>query len=322
MKAVRVYQPGGPEVLRYEEVATPDPGQGEALVEIEVAGVNFIDTYHREGLYKLDLPFTAGVEAAGTVRSVGAGVGEVKPGDRVAYALSVGSYAEAAVVPSWKLVPLPSEVDFQAGAAAMVQGMTAHYLAHGSYPLRAGQTALVHAAAGGVGLLLVQIAKMRGARVIGTVSSQVKAELVRQAGADATIIYTDTDFQEEVKRRTGGKGVEVVYDSVGKTTLEKSLDCLSPRGYLVLFGQSSGPALPLDPQVLNDKGSLFLTRPSLAHYASTRQELLSRANDVLGWISSGKLKIRIGETFSLAEAARAHQALQGRQTTGKVLLIP
>ncbi len=322
MKAIRVYQPGGPEVLKYEEVETPNPGPGEALVEIEVSGVNFIDTYHREGLYKLDLPFTIGVEAAGTVRSVGPSVEEVKPGDRVAYALSVGSYATAAVVPSWKLVPLPSTVNFQTGVAAMVQGMTAHYLTHGSYPLGAGQTALIHAAAGGVGLLLVQIAKMLGAHVIGTVSNQAKAELVRQAGADSVIIYTETDFREEVKRWTGGKGLEVVYDSVGKTTLEKSLDCLRPRGYLVLFGQSSGPGLPLDPQVLNDKGSLFLTRPSLVHYAATRQELLSRANDVLGWINSGKLKIRIGKTFSLSEAALAHQALQGRQTTGKVLLIP
>ena len=322
VKAIRVHQLGDPPVLKYEEVPQPEPGPEEALVEIEAGGVNFIDTYHRRGLYKVDLPFTPGVEAAGTVGAVGPGVSEVKPGDRVAYALSIGSYAEFAVAPAWQLVPLPSEVDFQTAAGAMVQGMTAHYLAYGTYPLRAGETALIHAAAGGLGLLLVQIAKMLGVRVIGTVSSESKVELAREVGADEIIIYTEQDFEEEVRRLTDGEGVEVVYDGVGKTTFEKGLNCLKPRGYLVLFGQASGPVPPLDPQVLNQKGSVFLTRPSLHHYTLTRGELLSRANDVLKWIASGELTVRIGHTFPLADAARAHEALQGRQTTGKVLLIP
>ncbi|MDR5694494.1 MAG: quinone oxidoreductase [Armatimonadota bacterium] len=322
MKAIRVHSHGGPEVLRYEEVPQPAPGKGEALVRIMAAGVNYIDTYHRRGLYQVPLPFTPGVEAAGVVEDVGPEVSEVQVGDRVAYTGPLGAYAEYAVVPASRLVKLPEGIDFSTAAAVLLQGMTAHYLTHSTYPLKPGDIALVHAAAGGVGLLLVQVAKMRGARVIGTVSTEEKAALAKEAGADEVILYTKQDFEAEVKRLTDGRGVHVVYESVGKDTFEKSLNCLLPRGYLVLFGQSSGPVPPFDPQILNQKGSLFLTRPTLQHYVATREELLQRAGDVLGWVASGKLKVRIDSTFPLGEAAEAHRRLESRQSAGKILLKP
>ncbi len=322
MKAVRVHRPGGPEALTLEEIERPAPGRGEALVRLEAIGVNYIDVYHRSGLYPLAAPFTPGSEGAGVVEAVGEGVTEVRPGDRVAYAMQMGAYAGYAVVPAWKLVPLPAGIDARQGAAAMLQGMTAHYLTHSTYPLGAGETALVHAAAGGVGLVLVQMAKRRGARVIGTVSTEAKAKLAREAGADAVILYTEKDFAEETKRLTGGRGVDVVYDSVGRDTFEKGLGVLRPRGYMVLFGQSSGPVLPFDLGRLSAAGSLFVTRPNLSHYTATRAELLARAGDVLGWVASGKLALRIERAYPLAEAAAAHADLAGRKTTGKLLLIP
>jgi len=322
MKAIRVHEFGGPEVLSYEDVPLPEPGPGEARVRIEVAGVNFIDVYHRTGLYPGQLPITLGVEGAGVVDAVGPGVSEVRPGDRVAYAMQPGSYAEYAVVQAWKLVPVPDDLETRQAAAVMLQGMTAHYLSHSTYPLKPGDTALVHAAAGGVGHLLVQMARRRGARVIGTVSTEEKARLAREAGADEVILYTQVDFEEEVRRLTGGRGVHVVYDSVGKTTFDKSLNCLARRGYLVLYGQSSGPVGPFDPQILNAKGSLFLTRPSLGHYVADRGELLGRASDLFAWMIAGELQVRIDRTFPLAEAGEAHRYLEGRQTKGKVLLIP
>ncbi|MFZ1060484.1 MAG: quinone oxidoreductase [Candidatus Rokuibacteriota bacterium] len=322
MKAIRVKTLGGPEVLTLEDIPDPKPGPGEAVVKLEAAGVNFIDVYYRTGLYKAQLPITLGVEGGGVVTEVGASVTEVKVGDRVAYSGVLGSYAQFAAVPAARLVKLPEGLDGKAGAAAMLQGMTAHYLSHATYPLKPGDWCLVHAAAGGVGLLLCQMAKMRGARVIGTVSTEAKAKLARAAGADEVILYTTQDFEAEVKRITGGAGVPVVYDSVGKTTFDKSLNCLAPRGVMVLYGQSSGPVPPLDPAILNRKGSLFLTRPSLVHHTATRQELLQRSGDVLGWIKAGKLKLRIDLTLPLAQAADAHRQLEGRQTTGKVLLIP
>lgn len=322
MKAMRVHDFGGPEVLKYEDIAIPEPKAGEARVAIEAIGVNFIDVYHRTGLYPLRRPFTLGMEAAGVVDSIGEGVSEVKPGDRVAYAMVPGAYAEYAIVPAARLVPVPDGVDPKTAAAVMLQGMTAHYLTRSTYPLKEDTTALVHAAAGGAGLLLVQMAKMLGARVIGTVSSEAKAELARQAGADEIILYTQTDFLAEVKRIMNGKGVHVVYDSVGATTFEKSLDCLRPRGYLVLFGQSSGPVPPFDPGKLAAKGSLFLTRPSLAHYTLDRAELLQRAKDLFGWIQTGKLKVRIDSVLPLKDAAEAHRRLEARRTTGKVVLVP
>ncbi len=322
MKAVRVHSPGGPEVLRYEDIPDPQPQRGEALVRIEAAGVNFIDVYHRTGLYKAPLPVTLGQEAAGTVESVAPGVEDPRPGDRVAWAGVFGAYAEKAAVPADRLVRLPEGVSLRQGAAAMLQGMTAHYLACVTYPLRTGETCLVHAAAGGVGLLLTQIAKLRGARVIGTVSTQEKARLAREAGADAVIDYTKQDFQAEVERLTGGKGVQVVYDSVGKATFEKGLACLARRGMMALFGQSSGPVGPLDPQVLAQRGSLYLTRPSLFHYVASREELLAHAGELLDWIRDGKLRLRIDREFPLREAAQAHRELEGRKTAGKVLLLP
>jgi NADPH2:quinone reductase len=322
MKAIRVEAYGGPENLLYKEVDKPEPKGGEALVKIEAIGVNFIDVYHRTGLYPLPLPFTPGTEAAGTVEAVGPEVADIQAGDRVAYAMVVSSYAEYAAVPAAKLVKLPDHLDAQQAAAAMLQGMTAHYLVTSTCTLASGDTALVHAAAGGVGLLLIQMGKRIGARVFGTVSTEEKAKLAREAGADEVIMYTEQDFHEEVMRLTRGKGVEVVYDSVGKTTFMKSLDSLAPRGLLALFGQSSGPVPSFDPALLAQKGSLFLTRPSLAQYTLTREELLWRAGDVLNWVSAGELKLRIGKTFPLAEAAEAHRQLEGRQTTGKVLLIP
>ncbi len=323
MKAVRVHAPGGPEALRYEDVPDPSPAPGHALVRVEAAGVNFIDVYHRTGLYKAAMPVILGREGAGTVLEVAPDVRELVPGDRVAWAGGFGGYAEKATVAAGELVKLPDGVSARQGAAAMLQGMTAHYLACSTYPLKAGDTCLVHAGAGGVGLLLTQVAKMRGARVLTTVSTAEKAKLSREAGADAVIDYTKQDFEAEAKRETGGRGVQVVYDSVGKTTFEKSLASLAPRGVLALFGQSSGPVGPFDPQILAQRGSLYLTRPSLfGGYIADRAELLARAGDVLGWVRDGKLKLRIGLELPLAEAADAHRALEGRRTTGKVLLVP
>jgi NADPH:quinone reductase len=322
MKAIRVHAPGGPEVLKLEDVPEPQPKAGEAIVKIEAAGLNFIDVYQRSGLYKLNMPLTLGLEAGGTVTAVGPGVTEVKVGDKVAYTGVPGAYAQYAAVPAERLVVLPQGVSTKQGGAIMLQGMTAHYLACSTYPLKKGDTCLVHAAAGGVGLLLCQIARLRGAKVIGTVSTEEKAKLAREAGADETILYTKQDFAAEVKRITGGTGLQVVYDSVGKDTWEGSLNCLAPRGLIALYGQSSGPIGQIDPQILNAKGSLFLTRPSLFHYVATREELQQRAGDLFGWIRDGKLKVRMEFEFPLKDTAEAHRALEGRKTTGKVLLVP
>jgi NADPH2:quinone reductase len=322
MKAIRIHEFGGPEVLRYEEVPLPEPGQGQARVRIEAAGINFIDIYHRTGQYKNNLPLTLGQEAAGVVDAVGPGVDDVKVGDRVAYVLEMGAYAEYAVVPAWRLVPVPNGVDLKLAAAAILQGLTAHYLSHSTYQLKSGDTALVHAGAGGVGGLLVQVAKQLGARVIATVSNDEKALEAREAGADEIILYTQADFTAEAKRLTDGRGVDVVYDSVGKTTFWGSLDSLRRRGYLVLYGQSSGAVEPIDPQVLNAKGSLFLTRPTLGHYVADRAELLGRAGDLFGWIEAGELKVRIAATFPLEKAAEAHMFLESRRAKGKVVLLP
>jgi len=322
MHVVRVHKPGGPDVLRYEEIATPQPKPGEALVQLDAAGVNFIDIYKRAGLYKIPLPATLGEEGAGKVVAVGDGVTDVRVGDRVAWASVLGSYAEFAVVPASRLVPLPSEISATQAAALMLQGMTAHYLVCSTYVLRQGDRCLVHAAAGGVGLLLVQIAKTRGARVIGTVGSSEKAELAREAGADEVVIYTRQDFVQETKRLTDGRGVHVVYDSVGKSTFLPGLDVLVPRGTMVLFGQSSGPVGPVDPQILNQKGSLYLTRPTLQHYVASREELLWRARELFTWVASAELTLRIGAEYPLGAAAEAHRALEGRRTMGKVLLRP
>ena len=322
MKAIRIHETGDPDVLKYEDTAMPEPGPGQVRVKVKAAGVNFIDTYHRRGWYPLATPFTPGVEAAGVVDALGPDVTGIAVGDRVAYGLTTGSYAEYALVSVDVVVPLPDGVSFEEGAAAMIQGMTAHYLACSTYPLQPDDTCLIHAAAGGTGAILVQIAKIRGARVIGTVSTAEKEAIARESGADEVIRYTEKDFEEEVKRLTDGKGVNVVYDSVGLTTFDKSLNCLRPRGYMVLFGQASGIVPPVDPQTLNQKGSLFLTRPVLGAYTLTREELLGRAGDVFGWIADGRLKIRQDQTFPLSQAQAAHEYLEGRQTKGKVLLIP
>jgi NADPH:quinone reductase len=322
MKAVRVEQFGGLEALKIVDIPLAEPGEGEARVKIEVIGVNFLDIYQRIGRYQGTLPFTLGQEAAGIVDAVGPNVTEVQPGDHVAYAGVQGSYAEYAIVPAWRLVAIPAGVDANQAVAAMVQGMTAHYLTFSTYPLKAGETALVHAAGGGTGQLLVQVAKHRGARVIGTVSTEEKAELAREAGADEVILYTQTDFETEVKRLTNNIGVEVVYDSVGKDTFDKSLNCLKRRGCMVLYGASSGAVPPFDPQVLNAKGSLYLTRPYIGHYTADRAELLGRMNDLFSWLATGDLKVRIDKTFSLAEVAEAHRYLEGRRSKGKILLIP
>ncbi len=322
MKAIRIQKTGAPEVLQLDEVPEPKPGKGQAVVKLDAAGLNYVDVYFRSGQYKADLPMTPGLEGGGTVTAVGEGVTEVKVGDRVAYTGVPGAYAQYALVPAERLVVLPAGVTTKQGAAAMLQGMTAHYLATASWPLKPGDTCLVHAAAGGVGLLLTQMAKMRGAKVIGTVSTEEKAKLAREAGADHIILYTRQDFVEEVKRITDGKGVQVDYDSVGKDTFLKGFDCLAPRGLMALYGQSSGPVGTFDPQILNAKGSLFLTRPSLNHHIATRAELLPRAGEVLGWIKDGKLKVRMEFEFPLKDAAEAHRALEGRKTTGKVLLVP
>jgi NADPH2:quinone reductase len=322
MKIIQISQTGGPEELKLAEAPLPVPKAGEALVRVAAVGVNFIDVYFRIGLYKADLPFTPGNEAAGTVESVGPGVDSVQPGDRVAYALVRGSYAEYVSVPAAQLVKLPAGLGLTIAAAAMLQGMTAHYLTHSTFPLKKGDVALIHAPAGGAGGLTVQMAKMLGATVIGTVGSDEKAAIAKQLGADEVIVYTRQDFAAEVKRVTGGRGVDVIYDSVGVSTFLKGLDLIRPRGMMVLFGQSSGPVAPFDPNILNPKGSLFLTRPTLAHYAATRQELEWRAGDVLGWASSGKLALRIAETFPLACAEDAHRALEGRKLAGKIILLP
>lgn len=322
MKAVRIHTTGGPEVLRYEDVPLPEAGPGQALVRLEASGVNFIDVYQRSGQYRLTLPVTLGQEGAGVVEAVGPDVSEVKPGDRVAFANVGGTYAHYVASPAWRLVPVPPGLEPRTAAAAMLQGMTAHYLAHDTYPLKPADTALIHAAAGGVGHLLVQMVKRRGARVIGTVSSDEKAKIAGSFGADEVIVYTRTDFETEVKRLTSGRGVQVVYDSVGKDTFEKGLNCLALRGMMVLYGQSSGPVPPVDPQILNTKGSLFLTRPTLHHHTHAREELLARATAVLSWIQSGALRLRIDSVFPLAQAADAHRHLQSRRATGKILLVP
>jgi NADPH2:quinone reductase len=319
MKSIQVNVPGGPENLQLVDIPTPRPGPGQALVRLAASGVNFIDIYFRTGLYKADLPIAIGSEGAGTVESVGEGVTEVAPGDRVAYAMARGSYAEYAVVPAAQLVKIPAHLDFQSAAAAMLQGMTAHYLTHSTFALKAGDTCLVHAAAGGAGGLIVQMAKNLGARVLGTVSTAEKAKIARDAGADEVILYTEREFDVEARRLTGGRGVDVVYDSVGKTTFEKSLNALRPRGMLALFGQSSGSVPALDPAILA-KGSLYLTRPGLPHYLLTREELLWRAGEVLDAIDAGKLRLRIDRTYPLANAAAAHRDLESRKTAGKLLL--
>jgi len=314
MKAVFVEQTGGVENLKYADLPKPAPGPGQALVKIAASGVNYIDVYFRKGVYPAPPPITIGSEGAGTVEAVGPDVTNLAMGDRVAYAMARGSYAEYAVVPAWQLVKIPAAMDFSSAAAAMLQGMTAHYLTHSTYPLKSGDSCLIHAAAGGTGLLLVQMAKMRGAHVFATVGTEEKAKLAKEAGADEVIIYTKDDFAAKAK------GVHVVYDSVGQATFMKSLDCLRPRGMMVSFGNASGPVADFAPLLLSQKGSLFLTRPSLAHYSATQEELDWRAGDVLNWIAQGKLKLRIHKVYPLADAAQAHRDLEGRVTTGKLLL--
>jgi NADPH2:quinone reductase len=322
MKAVFVTEPGGVDKLRYADLPMPKPGAGEALVKIHAAGVNFIDIYFRTGLYKAQPPVVLGLEGAGVVEQVGEGVTEVAAGDRVAYAMARGSYADYAAVPAWQLVKVPDDLSLELAAGSMLQGMTAHYLTHSTYPLKSGDTALIHAAAGGAGQWTVAAAKLRGARVIGTVSTKEKAEIARQAGCDEVILYTEQDFEVEVKRLTGGKGVDVVYDSVGKATWERSLNSLKPRGMMVSFGNASGPVDPIQPLILSQKGSLYLTRPSLGNYTATREELLWRAGDVFGWLRDGHLKLQIYARYPLSEAGRAQEELASRKTTGKLLLIP
>ena len=322
MQAIQVSKVGGPEVLTLTDLPVPSPKPNEALVEIKASGVNFIDVYFREGRYPTQLPFVNGQEAAGVVVQTGSEVTSVQRGDRVAYTGALGSYAQYAAVPDSRLVKIPDELNFEQAAAAMLQGMTAHYLLYSTYPLKKDETALIHAAAGGVGQLLVQMAKRIGARVIGTAGTQEKAHLAREAGADECIVYTEADFETETRRLTDGKGVDVVYDGVGQATFDKDLNVLRPRGYLVLFGGSSGAVPPFDLIKLSQKGSLFITRPTLAHYTATREELEWRAGDVLQWIARGELKLRIHKTYPLASAAHAHRDLEVRKTTGKLLLIP
>jgi len=321
MKAIQVKRTGGPEVLELAELAVPEAKGNEAVVKLTAAGVNFIDVYYREGRYKAVLPFVPGQEGAGQISSVGPDVKQLKVGDRVAYTAIMGSYAEYAVVPEDRLVKIPQGVSYQQAAGAMLQGMTAHYLSQDTYPLKKGETALVHAAAGGVGLLLVQMAKNIGARVIGTVSTEEKAKLARDAGADDIILYTQSDFEIETRKLTDGHGVDVVYDSVGKTTFEKGLNVLRPCGYMVLFGGSSGAVPPFDLIQLSQKGSLYVTRPTLAHYIATSEDLERRSSDVFGMIAAGKLKLRIDHTYPLKDAAQAHRDLESRKTTGKLLLL-
>lgn len=320
MRAIRIHSPGGADALVLDKIETPRPAAGEALVRVEYAGVNFIDVYKRTGLYPMKLPATLGEEGAGVVDAVGSDVNEVKPGDRVAWSSINGAYADYAIVAASRLVPIADAVSTRVAAAVMLQGMTAHYLSASTFPLKNGDSCLVHAASGGVGLLLVQLAKKRGAHVIGTVGSDEKAELARDAGADDVIVYTKQDFVAETKRLTAGKGVQVVYDSVGKTTFLSGLDVIAPRGTMVLFGGSSGPVAPIDPQILNSKGSLFLTRPTLHHYIATRDDLLWRSGELFEWIERGELSVRIDSTFPLEKVADAHNALEGRQTKGKVII--
>lgn len=320
MKRLVALEPGGPDRMALVDAPTPEPGPTDALVAIAASGVNFIDIYFRKGLYKAEAPIALGSEGAGVVLRVGAEVTEVRPGDRVAFAMFRGSYAEEVVVPAVQLVPIPDGVDFRTAAAVMLQGMTAHYLTRSTFPLAGGQSCLVHAAAGGAGGMVVQMARRAGARVFGTASTAAKAAEARALGADEVILYTETDFEAEIRRLTNGRGVDVVYDSVGATTFEKSLKVLRPRGLLALFGQSSGPVPPFDPTILNTRGSLFLTRPSLAHYIGSRDELLWRAGEVLSLAASGELRVRISRTYALADAASAHRDLESRQTTGKLVL--
>ena len=322
MKAVQIRENGGPEVMALTEVPVPRAEAAQAVVKVEAAGVNFIDVYQRSGLYPVPLPYVPGLEGAGTVSEVGSGVTTLEAGDRVAWSGAPGAYAQYAAVPADKLVKIPEAIGFPEAAAAMLQGMTAHYLAVDTYPIRRGDTVLIHAAAGGVGQLLVQVAKRRGARVLATVSTEVKADLARKAGADEVILYTETNFREEVKRLTDGAGVNAVYDAVGQATFLESLECLARRGMLVSYGQASGKIDPIDPAVLGAKGSLYLTRPSLFHYVADRESLERRAAEVLGWIAAGELVLHIGETLPLTEAVEAHRRLEGRKTMGKVLLLP
>lgn len=321
MKAIRVHEYGDPGVMQLEDIPIPEPGPGQVRVKIRAAGINYIDTYKRSGQYKAPLPFTPGEDAVGTVDALGDGLTEFAPGQRVVYAFVQGAYAEYAVVPADKLIAVPDEVDDLLALAGLLQGMTAHYLAYSTFPLRPGHTALVHAAAGGTGSILAQMARHAGATVIATVGSQEKADYVSELGIEHVIIYTQTDFEAEVKRITGGAGVDVVYDSVGKETFDKGLNLLKPRGYMVLYGQSSGAVAPIDPQILNAKGSLFLTRPSLGHYVRTREELLERASAVFAGIRDGWLHIRVDRTFPLEDAPAAHVALTSRSTMGKVILV-
>ncbi len=322
MKAIQITEFGGSEVMKYQDVPDPAPGDGEAVVEIQAVGVNFTDVYSRAGINPgPPLPRTIGVEGAGVVRDVGLGVTSVSTGDLVVYCSVPGSYAERAVVPASRLIKMPQGLDAQAGAAAILQGMTAHYLCHSTYPVQDGDRVLVHASAGGTGLLLTQMIKRLGGYVFSTVSTEAKAELSRGAGADHVIIYTQQDFAEEVKRETGGAGVQAVYDGVGRTTFDKGLSCLARRGYMVLYGQASGPVPPLNPRILGN-GSRFLTRPGLGDYTVTREELEKRAGDVLNWVKTGELKLRVEHVLPLSEAAEAHRQLEGRATTGKMLLIP
>lgn len=322
MQAIRIHQNGTADSLVLDQVPVPTPGPGQVRVKLAAAGLNFIDIYQREGLYPIPTPFIPGLEGAGTVDALGEGVTDFAQGDGVAYTMTPNSYAEYVVVPAAHLVPVPQGVSLQTAAAAMLQGLTAHYLSHSTYPLKAGDVCLVTAASGGVGLLLVQMAKMRGARVIGTVSTEEKATLARQAGADEIILYTQVNMQEEALRLNGGQKLDVVYDSIGKDTFEMSLNILKPRGYMVLYGQASGPVPDISPQILNQKGSLFLTRPSLGAYIQTRDELLSRSNQMFGWIQAGQLDVRIDITFPLAQARDAHRYMEARKTRGKVLIIP
>ena len=322
MKAIRVHKKGGPENLQLDDVPIPDPGAGELVIKVDAAGLNYIDTYHRSGLYPLEFPITLGLEGGGIVEQLGEGVGDFEVGNRVGWATCSGSYAEYIAAPAAKVVKLPDGVTTEQAAAAMLQGMTVHYLTHSTYPLKQGDTALVHAAAGGVGLLMVQVAKKLGATVIGTAGTAEKAELARGAGADEVILYTEQDFEAETRRLTDGEGVDVAYDSVGKTTWEGSMNSLKPRGYLILFGNASGPVPPIDPLLLTQKGSLFMTRPSLMGYTLTREELAQRANDILGWVGDGTLDLRIDRRVPLAEASEAHRALESRETKGKVLIVP
>ena len=322
MLAIRVHECGGPEKLQLDDIPLPEPGAGEVRVRVEAAGVNFLDTYERSGLYPIRLPFTLGKEVAGVVSALGPGIAAVAIGDRVASARALGGYADEAIVPVAQLVPIPAGIPTPPAAALLLQGLTAHYLACDTFPLKPGDTALVHAAAGGVGLLLVQIAKRRGARVLAAAGSDAKAALARAAGADETIVYDHENFTAAARRLTGGRGVDVVYDGVGQFTFEGSLSSLRPRGMLVSYGNASGPVPPFSPLVLSKKGSLFLTRPTLGDYTSTPAELRSRAGELFRWVAEGSLTVRIGGTFPLAAAAEAHRALESRQTTGKLLLLP